>query len=366
VTIVHFDWLSLKDFRNYRFVEIALAKEGITLFIGANGAGKTNLLEAVGVLATWQSFRGAPPEAMVREGASQAVLRGQVSREGRSVLVEAELNRLGRGRLQLNHQAVRKLQDLRSALAVTVFSPDDLELVKGGPQHRREYLDDLLASFGPKYGAARSQMERALKQRNALLRAAKGALRGAMAMTMDVWDAKLAEAGEAVAQARQELVEALVPRVAAAYGRLSRWAPGSSGEAIGLQYQRSWQGGLLDALQAARPEDLRRAVTTLGPQRDDMVITLGGLPARLQASQGEQRSLALALRLAGHGLVTDQGGSRPVLLLDDVFSELDANRCAALAESLPLGQALLTATEPPAVSLPLAARARVAAGVIER
>jgi DNA replication and repair protein RecF len=180
---------------------------------------------------------------------------------------------------------------------------------------------------------------------------------------LDVWDAKLASVGEAVAQEREALVRSLRPEVDQAYSRLSTGAPGPP-MVVGLSYERSWDGQLLDALHASRAEDVRRAVTSVGPQRDDLVIWVQGLAARTQASQGEQRSVALALRLGGHALVTDRQGTSPVLLLDDVFSELDPRRCAALASCLPGGQTLLTAAGPVPDALPVAEQVQVRAGDI--
>jgi len=311
---------------------------------GENGEGKTNLLEAVGYLATLRSFRGAPGEALIRSGAAQAVVRADGAREGRRVLIEAELRPSGRDRVQVNRQALRRTRDLLGALQVTVFAPDDLRLIKGGPQERRELLDDLLVALHPRHDAARVEVERVLRQRGALLRSAAGHIRPSedVLTTLDVWDTKLADAGTALVRAREGLVEALGPRCNEAYHELGLAAESRGRAVIRFDYRRSWSGGLLDALREARIDDLRRGVSTVGPHRDDLAIDLGGLPARTHASQGEQRSLALALRLSGHRIVTDRIGSSPILLLDDVFSELDPLRAAALLRVLPPGQTLLT------------------------
>ncbi len=331
--------LWLTDVRNYHRAELAPSPDGITVLVGANGEGKTNLLESIGYLATLRSFRGAPPEAMVRAGSASGVVRAEAHREGRGLLIEAEIHPGGRDRVQVNRQPLRRSRDLAGALQVTVFSPDDLRLVKGGPAERRQYLDDLLVALHPRHDATLTELERVLKQRNALLKSVGGPgshLDGSAAATLDVWDAKLAEVGDTLVRAREGLSEALKPLCEAAYDRLAGDVP------VALAYRRSWTGDLAAALEAARREDLRRAVTTLGPQRDDAELSVGGLPARTHASQGEQRSLALALRLAGHHLVSGRVGSSPVLLLDDVFSELDSKRAAALLGALPRGQTLLT------------------------
>ncbi|HUB71310.1 MAG TPA: DNA replication/repair protein RecF [Acidimicrobiales bacterium] len=347
--------LSLTNFRNYPEVAFEPAPEGVTLLRGGNGAGKTNVLEAVNYVATLRSFRGAPSAALVRRGYEEAFLRAGAKRESRNMLVEIELRSAGRDRLKLNRRAVNRSEDIIGAVLATVFSPDDIEIVKGSPQARRDFLDDLLSSLHPKHAAARSELERVLKQRNALLRSAGGILRPGMAPTLDVWDAKLAAVGEEVAEARAGLVASLAVPAAAAYEILSHSGTGGGAPDIAVSYERSWDGPLLDALHRARNEELRRGVTAAGPQRDDFGLTLGGFAARTQASQGEQRSFALALRLASHALVSSQQGTSPVLLLDDIFSELDPRRCEALASCLPPGQALVTTAGDVPSQLPVAA-----------
>jgi DNA replication and repair protein RecF len=360
---VFVEQITITNFRNYVLAELQPARDGVTLLQGENGAGKTNLLEAVAYFATLRSFRGAPAGLLVRSGQQQAVLRARADRAGRSLLVEAELNLVGRDRFRLNRQPLRRNDDVLGSVLATIFSPDDIEVIKGGPQLRRDYLDDLLVSLRPKHNAARAELERVLRQRNALLRSVNGTLRPNVEGVLEVWDAKLASIGETVAREREALVSDLQPEVDQSYSRLSTGGARTTG-VVDLVYERSWGGPLLDALYASRAEDVRRAVTSVGPQRDDLVIRVHGLGARAQASQGEQRSVALALRLGGHALVTDRQGTSPVLLLDDVFSELDPSRCAALASCLPEGQTLLTAAGPVPAGLPVVERAQVHSGVI--
>ena len=349
--------LWLTDFRNYESADLAPAPEGLTVIRGDNGEGKTNLLEAVGYLATLSSFRAAPSEALVRDGSECAVVRAEGDRDGRRLLLELEVPRAGRGRAQVNRQPLRRAADLLGALRVSVFAPDDLVLVKGGPAERRRYLDELLVSLHPRNEAMRTEVERVLRQRGALLRQAGGRLTDEVATTLDVWDAQLATAGERLAAVREELVATLEPELAKAYDQLAG-APAD----VSSGYARSWSGALAGALAASRADDVRRGVTLVGPHRDDLSLAVGRLPARTHASQGEQRSLALALRLAAHRAVTDVVGSPPVLLLDDVFSELDPARSEALLAHLPAGQALLTtAGEVPAAARP-AASVRVVGG----
>jgi DNA replication and repair protein RecF len=335
---VRLEQLWVSDFRNYQAAHLVPAPLGLTVVVGTNGQGKSNLLEAVSWLASLQSYRGAPSEALVRQGAERAALRAEVVIAGREVLIEALLPSSGRARVQVNRQPLRRSRDLLGALRVSVFSPDDLELVKGAPAGRRRFLDEALVALHPGNDLLRSDVERVLRQRAALLRQAGGRATPEVLRTLDVWDHQLSRLGTALADRRQDLVAVLAPKVGEAYQGLAN-GPGPL-----LAYQRSWAGSLSEALAGARTDDLRRGVTTVGPHRDELLVSLGAMPARTHASQGEQRSLALALRLGVHSLVADAVGEAPVLLLDDVFSELDSERSAALLDRLPAGQTILTTT----------------------
>jgi DNA replication and repair protein RecF len=329
--------LWLTDFRGYATADVTFAP-GLTAVIGRNGQGKTNLLEAVGYLATLSSFRGAPTEALIRSGCPQAVVRAEGERDGRQLLIEAEIVAGGRSRAQVNRQPLRRTRDLLGALRVTVFAPDDLVVVKSGPSERRRYLDDALVAVHPRNDGLRSEVDRVLRQRNALLKQSGGRLSPEVELTLDVWDAKLAVAGEALADARAALVERLAPVLAIAYEQVA----GVASE-VGVTYDPVWRhAGLATALVESRRDELRRGVSLVGPHRDDLELTLHQLPARTHASQGEQRSLALALRLAAHRVVTEATDTPPILLLDDVFSELDPGRSDALLAHLPPGQTILT------------------------
>ncbi len=355
--------LWLQDFRSYESLELKL-HTGLTAIIGPNGSGKTNLIEALGVLATLKSFRGAPTESLIRRGAPAAVLRAEGVRDDRDVLIELELG-ARRSRAQVNRQRLKRSRDLLGALRITVFAPDDLALIKDGPAVRRDFLDDVLVALDPNVDAVLRQLERILKQRNALLRQSKGRLDEAGRATLDVWDAKLAATGTDVADRRHALVTDLVPIVDESYTLLAgrpvpfeanyerSWPDGSDGVGEGgLQASAGVDRSLGVALAAARDTDVRRAVTSVGPHRDELVLSLDGLAARTEASQGEQRTLALALRLAGHRLITEVVGESPLLLLDDVLSELDPDRATALLDNLPPGQTVITSAAdlPPATA----------------
>lgn len=333
--------LWLTDFRSYASAELDLAP-GFTAVVGHNGAGKTNLLEGLAWLATLSSFRGAPVEAMIRQGAPFAVIRAATERDERELLVEAQLTPGGRNRVQVNRQPLRRARDLLGSLRVTVFTPDDLSVVKGGPGERRRFIDDALVALHPRNDALRVEVERVLRQRGALLKQTGGSLDETAAFTLEVWDTKLVEAGEALARARVDLLDRLRPVLAETYAALAADVSRPPAQ-VEVGYESTWWGrGLADALQAARRHDLRRGVCTVGPHRDDVALSVDGFPARTQCSQGEQRTLALALRLAVHRVVADELGTAPVLLLDDVFSELDPDRSQALLANLPAGQVLLT------------------------
>lgn len=330
--------LELVDFRNYATATFDF-HPGITAVVGLNGQGKTNLAEAMAYLATLDSFRGAPTEALIRVGADAAVVRATVLHpEGREVLVELELSRQGRTRVLVNKQKLPRTRDLLGVMRVTVFSPDDLALVKGAPSERRRFLDDTLVALALKYDALRLELDRIVKQRNTLLKQSNGRLDAESELTLDVWDAKFADVGDRFGHARATLVARLSPMVSAAYEQLAD-RPSS----IELRYEPEWRRrGLAGALTDARTDDVRRGVSTVGPHRDDVELFIGGMSARTHASQGEQRTLALALRLGAHRMVADKVGSPPILVLDDVLSELDPRRSTALLRHLPAGQVVLT------------------------
>ena len=330
--------LSLTDFRSYARAEVEFAA-GLTAVVGPNGQGKTNLLEAIGFVAGLGSLRGAPDAALIRDGTEAAVVRCVAeASDGREVRIEAELARSRPNRVRVNSQPVARRRDLVGVLTATVFSPEDLDLVKGEPARRRRWIDDALTAVRPSLGTLRSEVDRILRQRNTLLRQAGGRVTDDVAITLDVWDSRLAAAGDELRACRQELLDALEPRIHSHYAQIAK----DRGDAD-TSYVSSWgDGSLAEALAAARRDDLRRATSTVGPHRDDVLLRIRGLPARSHASQGEQRSLALALRLAVDAEVRERRDVRPVLLLDDVFSELDGDRATALLDALPRSQRILT------------------------
>jgi DNA replication and repair protein RecF len=338
--------VELADFRAFSRAQLSPEPEGTTAITGANGTGKTSVLEALAYLGTRRSFRGAPPEAMVRTGAESAIVRAQFDTPETSVLVEAEIKPAGRSRTRVNRKDANGRKVLAAAAPCTIFSPDDLALISGAPAGRRDLLDDTLALLDAEGARAADETDRVLRQRAALLRQAGGRLPADAVTTLEVWDQRLADTGKVLTAARERLVAELEPLVAGAYGRLAGADDAAGHAAVTLGYQRSWDGDLADALVAARTDDVRRGLNTVGPHRDHLVIVLDGRTARTHASQGEQRCLALALRLGIHELVRVRTPVPPTLLLDDVFSELDPVRSRALVAELPGGQSILTTASP--------------------
>jgi len=331
------------DFRIFTGASFEPEGEGTTVITGPNGTGKTSVLEALAYLGTGRSFRGAPREAMVRGGEDRAIVRAELEHDGRPTLVEAEIVAAGRSRTQVNRKTASGRKELATATPCSIFSPEDLAIISGGPKGRRELLDDTLGLLDPEGARAADETERVLRQRGALLRQAGGRVSADVASTLDVWDQRLADAGKVLVAARERLVAALESVVGPAYGRLA----GAGGRVlVGQRYERSWEGDLHDALVARRTDDVRRGVTTTGPHRDDLILELEGRQARTHASQGEQRCLALALRIGIHQLVVARTALVPTLLLDDVFSELDPARSRALVAELPAGQSVLTTAVP--------------------
>ena len=334
--------LELADFRNYSQASFDFTR-GITAVVGRNAQGKTNVAEAMGFLATLESFRLAPTAALIRDGAETAVIRATIRHDdGRELLVEIQIPRQGRTTVLVNRQRLQRTRDLLGVLRVTVFSPDDLELVKGSPSERRRFCDETLVSLAVKNDALRLDLDRVLRQRNTLLRQCNGRLTDEVGFTLDVWDERMATIGDELGQARADLVAQLQPAAEEAYQQLA-----GRPLAVGLRYEPEWRrSGLAAALRTVRTDDVRRGVSTVGPHRDDVEFTLGSMPARTHASQGEMRSLALSLRLAAHRLVAAATDMTPLLILDDVLSELDPERCEALLAHLPPGQVVITTASP--------------------
>jgi DNA replication and repair protein RecF len=355
--------LSVVDFRSYAAAELPL-EPGTTTLVGLNGQGKTNLVEAIGYLATLSSHRVATDQPLVRFGAEQAVIRGAVVRSGRETMLELEINPGRANRARLGRAPVQRPRELLGTLRTVLFAPEDLALVKGDPGERRRFLDDLLVARQPRWAGVRGDYDKVLKQRNALLKSAQPLLRrgsrrrsprpgeepvdearASALHTLDIWNDHLATVGSQLLYARLRLLRDLAPYLAKAYDEVSaaqsdaRVAYRSSlreaaadaiaaGEVPELEDLRS---ELLATLEEVREREVERGVSLAGPHRDDLVLSLGDLPAKGYASHGESWSFALGLKLAAYQLLRHDLGEDPVLILDDVFAELDAGRRERLA-----------------------------------
>ena len=354
--------LTLVDFRSYVIAEVPL-EPGATAFIGRNGQGKTNLVEAIDYLSRLSSHRVAADAPLVRAGAERALVRAAVVRDGRQAMLEVEINPGKSNRARVNRADLPRARELVGLVRTVMFAPDDLVLVKGDPSGRRAFLDDLLVLRTPRLAGVRQDYERVLKQRNSLLKTAGNARRGSSSAlrdaaslgssgtgdalaTLGVWDSHLARTGAEILAERLRLVAELRPYVGNAYATVAR---GASSDDAGLEYQPSLQIGdltdrsaltdrLLEELERRRPDELDRGLSLVGPHRDELLLSLGTgepstprLPVRGYASHGESWSFALALRLASYDLLRADGDD-PILILDDVFAELDSERRAQLAE----------------------------------
>jgi DNA replication and repair protein RecF len=346
----------LRDFRSWAQADLEL-DPGRTVFVGPNGYGKTNLLEALWYSSTMGSHRVATDAPLVRVGAGQAVISTIVVNEGRECAVDLEIAAGRANKARLNRSPVRSTREVAGVLRAVLFAPEDLALVRGDPADRRRYLDDLATLRRPRVAAVRSEYEKVLRQRTALLKTAFGARqRGDRGLldTLDVWDARLAAHGAELMSARMQLINELAPEVAKAYQLV---APGSRAAAVGYRASialetvdgvevASLEAEMLSALAERRHAEIERGVCLVGPHRDDLELTLGEQAAKGFASHGESWSMALALRLAAFELLRAEG-SDPVLLLDDVFAELDTARRRALAAAAASAeQVLVTAAVP--------------------
>ncbi len=353
--------LTLTDFRNYETLDVEL-QPGANLFIGSNGQGKTNLVEALGYLSTLGSHRVSSDHAMIRQGQDSAIVRARLVSGEREILAEVQLNRAGANRAQINRSAI-KTRELPRYFSSVLFAPEDLALVRGEPSGRRRFMDELLILRAPRMSAVISDYERVLRQRNTLLKSARN-VRGDLS-TLDIWDERLVTFGSEIITARSSLLDDLSPEVARAYStiagadhaaRLSNYlsifasttdddAVDSTANRVGTLDVSVVAEGFRAALARLRRSEVERGITLAGPHRDDVVLELNGMPARGYASHGESWSLALALKLASAAVLRRESSSGdPVLILDDVFAELDESRRGRLAGAVgDFEQVLITA-----------------------
>lgn len=384
--------LQVTDFRSWSHADISF-EPGASALVGANGQGKTNLVEALGYAATLSSHRVSGDAPLVREGAQRSVVRVAVVNDGRELLVELEVAPGKANRARINRGNAGRPREVLGILRTVLFAPEDLMMVRGDPGERRRFLDDLLVARSPKYAGVRTDYERVLKQRSALLKSAGAARKSGSSTdlrTLEVWDGHLARCGAQLLAGRLDLVADLAPHITAAYASVAATGDdsGPSGRVADVRYRSSLgeslpegvgvprgvradvdelESALLGEVERMRSQELERGVSLVGPHRDDLELVLGELPAKGYASHGESWSFALALRLASYRLLAEDG-AEPVLILDDVFAELDRRRRARLAELVSgAEQVLVTAAVPEDVPEELAgARFDVTDGEVRR
>jgi DNA replication and repair protein RecF len=362
---VYVTHLSLADFRNYATLEVDLGV-GANVFVGSNGQGKTNLVEALGYLSTLSSHRVSTDQALIRQGTDAAIVRARVENDERSILAELQINRSGANRAQINRVPI-KTRELPRYFSSVLFAPEDLSLVRGEPSGRRRFLDELLVLRAPRMSGVLADYDRALRQRNSLLKSARSTgLKESQLSTLEVWDERLIAFGSQIIEARGALVAELAPEVSDAYATIAG-ADHAASLASYLSIRSSstaeddepddegTTGGVVSAAVAAeefarslarsRRTELDRGLTVTGPHRDDLVLMLNGLPARGYASHGESWSFALALKLAAARVLRRESTiGDPVLVLDDVFAELDESRRGRLGDAVrDFQQVLITA-----------------------
>ena len=353
--------LTLRNFRPFDELVFHPDHDAVTVLLSPNGTGKTSVLEAVYALATASSFRTTSASDMIRTHHDLAEVHGTLFQNDRRVQIDLTLHRGVRNttkRMLVNGQRPTSRAVVAEVLPLTVFTPEGVDVIRQGPDQRRTLITNLLADVSPHLGDVIERFAKVLQQRNALLRALQG-IRPSFSQRdeLAVWDAEFCAAADALVDARRALLFELGPLVTHFYQELAQ-----NTLSVSSDYELSWSGGLTTALSAALADDVHRGFSTIGPHRDDVIFQLDGRDARRQASQGEQRSLALAVRLAGHELVQQQRGVAPLLLLDDVFSELDPLRSDRLLNLLPGGQTLVTTASPlphamtPAVIIDVAAK----------
>ncbi|WP_423921059.1 DNA replication/repair protein RecF [Frigoribacterium sp. 2-23] len=377
--------LSLTDFRNYASAEVAFAR-GPNLFVGSNGQGKTNLVESLGYLSSLGSHRVSSDTALIRQGADSAIVRARLENDDRQLLAEVQINRSSANRAQVNRGAI-KVRELPRYFSSVLFAPEDLALVRGEPSGRRRFLDELLVARSPRFAGVLSDYERVLKQRNTLLKSARASgVKSGQLGTLDIWDERLVTLGSELVAARDRLAADLAPEVARAYASVAGEdhaarvstvlsirgaAPDDETTAAEAPTEAIPADQVADVFRAAlarvRPSELERGVTLVGPHRDDLFLSLNAMPARGYASHGESWSFALALKLASAAVIrADSITGDPVIVLDDVFAELDRSRRERLADAVAdYEQVLITAAVEADVPERLAAHTvRISKGTI--
>ena len=337
--------LTLRNFRTFKELRLEPDVDAVTVFLSPNGTGKTSVLEAVYALATAQSFRTSSAHDMIRTNETQSEVHGVLFQNNRRVQVDLTISKGLKNttkKMLINGNKPKSRIELADVLPITIFTPEGVGIVRESPENRRTFLTGVIEDKEPKTAVLMERFNKILKQRNALLYAFDGQTpTTSQKNELDAWSSDFIDVSNEVLEVREKTIALLLPLVQHFYEELSE-----SSTPIGVSYERSWLGDLSTALTKSLNDDLYRRHTTVGPHRDDIMLSINTRDARRQASQGEQRSIALALRLAGHNLVKQERGIEPLLLLDDVFSELDPLRSNRLLQLLPTGQTLVTTASP--------------------
>jgi len=337
--------LTLRNFRTFKELRLEPDVDAVTVFLSPNGTGKTSVLEAVYALATAQSFRTSSAHDMIRTNETQSEVHGVLFQNNRRVQVDLTISKGLKNttkKMLINGNKPKSRIELADVLPITIFTPEGVGIVRESPENRRTFLTGVIEDKEPKTAVLMERFNKILKQRNALLYAFDGQTpTTSQKNELDAWSSDFIDVSNEVLEVREKTIALLLPLVQHFYEELSE-----SSTPIGVSYERSWLGDLSTALTKSLSDDLYRRHTTVGPHRDDIMLSINTRDARRQASQGEQRSIALALRLAGHNLVKQERGIEPLLLLDDVFSELDPLRSNRLLQLLPTGQTLVTTASP--------------------
>jgi len=337
--------LTLRNFRTFKELRLEPDVDAVTVFLSPNGTGKTSVLEAVYALATAQSFRTSSAHDMIRTNETQSEVHGVLFQNDRRVQVDLTISKGLKNttkKMLINGNKPKSRIELADVLPITIFTPEGVGIVRESPENRRTFLTGVIEDKEPKTAVLMERFNKILKQRNALLYAFDGQTpTTSQKNELDAWSSDFIDVSNEVLEVREKTIALLLPLVQHFYEELSE-----SSTPIGVSYERSWLGDLSTALTRSLNDDLYRRHTTVGPHRDDIMLSINTRDARRQASQGEQRSIALALRLAGHNLVKQERGIEPLLLLDDVFSELDPLRSNRLLQLLPTGQTLVTTASP--------------------
>ena len=333
---MYVSFVEITDFRNIRYIRLEPLGRGVTAITGFNGQGKSSVIEALAYAISGRSFRASPKESMISRWAEQSFIRAQVITNTRELLIEVSPGRGRQDKVMVNRNAVSRSELLR-IVPITIFSPRDIEIISGSPSERRDFIDNSLIMMGPRASDSVDSFERLLRHRSSLLKTISFSKDETLLEMLGVFDEKLAEEGERLTRMRLALLAKIEPVLSNLYAGIS-----GNSDTVSITYSSTWGHDLHDALTISRKEDIKRGSTSVGPHRDEIVFALNGMNARHEASQGEQRTLAFSLIMGLNEIVRDRIDEDPIVLLDDVFSELDERRIEKVLEISQSAQVVVT------------------------